>query len=211
MLKNTFFIIFSCLFSFTVYPNKENPVKYTDMETNVKYDTATFGGGCFWCIEAVFEQIKGVNKVISGYAGGTTKNPTYEQVCSGTTGHAEVCQIIFDPEIISYPELLLIFFSSHDPTSLNRQGADAGTQYRSVIFYHNPQQKIQIENTIKVMTEQKLFENSIKTQVVPYTIFYQAENYHQNYYANNSGKGYCTVVINPKLAKIRTYFSKYLK
>lgn len=181
------------------------------METNVRHDTATFGGGCFWCTEAIFEQMKGVKEVVSGYAGGTTKNPTYGEVCSGETGHAEVAQILFDPEIISFKELLLIFFSSHDPTTLNRQGADIGTQYRSVIFYHDAQQKKDAENMIKMLTEQKVYKNPIITEIAPYTIFYRAENYHQEYYQNNSSQPYCSVVINPKLTKIRKNFEKYLK
>jgi len=181
------------------------------MEPNVKYDTATFGGGCFWCIEAIFEQVKGVKEAVSGYAGGTAKNPTYEQVCSGNTGHAEVVRVVFDPEVISYKELLLIFFSSHDPTTLNRQGADAGTQYRSVIFYHNSLQKTVAENMIKILTDQKVYENSIVTQVLPVPDFYPAEDYHQQYYDNNASQPYCRVVINPKLDKFRKNFKKYLK
>ena len=211
MLKNALIILFVYLLSFSACSNAEISSKTTIMETNIKYDTATFGGGCFWCTEAIFEQIKGVEKVISGYAGGTTKNPTYGQVCSGETGHAEVTQILFDPEIVSYKELLLIFFSSHDPTTLNRQGADFGTQYRSVIFYHNALQKNTAENIIKILTEQKVYEDPIVTQIVPYTTFYPAENYHQQYYDNNSSQPYCTVVINPKLTKIRKNFSEYLK
>ncbi|HNW69261.1 MAG TPA: peptide-methionine (S)-S-oxide reductase MsrA [Bacteroidales bacterium] len=181
------------------------------MDTNVKYDTATFGGGCFWCIEAIFEQVKGVKEAVSGYAGGTVKGPTYDQVCSGNTGHAEVVRVVFDPEIISYKELLLIFFSSHDPTTLNRQGADAGTQYRSVIFYHHMQQKTTAEEMIKILTDQKVYENPIVTQLQPVTDFYPAEKYHQQYYENNASQPYCRIVINPKLEKFRKNFEKYLK
>jgi len=181
------------------------------MEINSKTDTAIFGGGCFWCIEAVFEQIKGVKKVVSGYAGGTTKNPTYGLVCSGETGHAEVCQILFDPEIISYEKLLLIFFSAHDPTTSDRQGPDTGTQYRSVLFYYNEEQKNAAEKIIKILTEQKVFKEPIVTQVVPYSVFYPAENYHQQYYQNNTSQPYCRIIINPKLEKIKEHFSEYLK
>jgi len=210
MLKKTLFICLLFISSVS-FANLGGASKNNVMESKTKLDTAVFGGGCFWCIEAVFEQIKGVEKVISGYAGGTSKNPTYEQVCTGATGHAEVCMIIYNPEMISYPELLLLFFTSHDPTTLNRQGADAGTQYRSAIFYFDEKQKTQAETAIKMLSEKKIYGNPIVTQLVPYTTFYEAENYHQNYYANNSEKGYCTVVINPKLAKIRANFSKYLK
>lgn len=181
------------------------------METNVKYDTATFGGGCFWCVEAIFEQVKGVKEAVSGYAGGTTKDPTYEEVSSGSTGHAEAVRVVYDPEIISYKELLLIYFSSHDPTTLNKQGADVGTQYRSVIFYHNQQQKTTAEQVIKILTEQKVYENPITTQLVPFKDFYLAEKYHQEYYKNNATQPYCRVVINPKLDKLRKNFGKYLK
>jgi len=186
-------------------------VKKECMEHKTNLDTATFGGGCFWCIEAVFEQVAGVKQVVSGYAGGETKNPTYGQVCSGETGHAEVCQVVFDPEIISYKELLLIFFASHDPTTPDRQGPDFGSQYRSVIFYHDEQQEITAKNLIKILTEQKVYNDPIITEIAPFTVFYRAENYHQEYYKNNSSQPYCTVVITPKLTKIRKNFSRYLK
>jgi len=211
MLKKVLITIFVCVFSYNAFSSAERLTKSSFMETNVKYDTATFGGGCFWCIEAIFEQIKGVKEAVSGYAGGSAKDPTYEQVCGGNTGHAEVVRVVYDPEIISYKELLLIFFSSHDPTTLNRQGADAGTQYRSVIFYHNLQQKSTAETIIKILTEQKVYENSIVTQLLPDTDFYPAEKYHQQYYDNNAAQPYCRVVINPKLDKLRKNFEKYLK
>jgi len=211
MLKKVLVALFACVFSFHAFSKAESFTKSSFMETNVKYDTATFGGGCFWCIEAIFEQLKGVKEAVSGYAGGTTKEPTYDQVCGGNTGHAEVVRVVFDPEIISYKELLLIFFSSHDPTTLNRQGADAGTQYRSVIFYHNLQQKSTAEIMIKLLTEKKVYENSIVTQLLPETVFYPAEKYHQEYYENNATQSYCRVVINPKLDKLRKNFEKYLK
>ena len=211
MLKKVLITFCVCVFSFHAFSMTENLTKFNSMDTNVKYDTATFGGGCFWCIEAIFEQVKGVKEAVSGYAGGTVKGPTYDQVCSGNTGHAEVVRVVFDPEIISYKELLLIFFSSHDPTTLNRQGADAGTQYRSVIFYHHMQQKTTAEEMIKILTDQKVYENPIVTQLQPVTDFYPAEKYHQQYYDNNASQPYCRVVINPKLEKLRKNFEKYLK
>lgn len=210
MFKRVIFILFFWfLLIRVVYSN--NVFNQSKMEINSKTDTAIFGGGCFWCIEAVFEQIKGVKKVVSGYAGGTTKNPTYGLVCSGETGHAEVCQILFDPEIISYEKLLLIFFSAHDPTTSDRQGPDTGTQYRSVLFYYNEEQKNAAEKIIKILTEQKVFKEPIVTQVVPYSVFYPAENYHQQYYQNNTSQPYCRIIINPKLEKIKEHFSEYLK
>ncbi len=211
MLKKVLITFCICVFSFHAFSMAENLSKSNSMDTNVKYDTATFGGGCFWCIEAIFEQVKGVKEAVSGYAGGTVKGPTYDQVCSGNTGHAEVVRVVFDPEIISYKELLLIFFSSHDPTTLNRQGADAGTQYRSVIFYHHMQQKTTAEEMIKILTDQKVYENPIVTQLQPVTDFYPAEKYHQQYYENNASQPYCRIVINPKLEKFRKNFEKYLK
>lgn len=211
MLKKLLITLIGCVLIFQAFSKAERITQNLFMETNVKYDTATFGGGCFWCIEAIFEQVKGVKEAVSGYAGGTSKNPTYEQVCSGNTGHAEVVRVVFDPEVISYKELLLIFFSSHDPTTLNRQGADAGTQYRSVIFYHNSLQKTAADNMIKILTDQKVYENSIVTKVLPVPDFYPAEKYHQQYYENNTTQPYCRVVINPKLDKFRKNFKKYLK
>ncbi|HOY30390.1 MAG TPA: peptide-methionine (S)-S-oxide reductase MsrA [Bacteroidales bacterium] len=181
------------------------------MKNYTELDTATFGGGCFWCIEAIFEQVNGVKQVVSGYAGGHTINPTYKQVCTGETGHAEVCQITFDKKIISYQELLLIFFSSHDPTTPGRQGADIGTQYRSVIFYHDTQQKNIAENFMNVFNEQKVFDNPLVTELKTYTTFYPAENYHQQYFDNNSSQPYCRIVIAPKLEKIKKELARYLK
>ncbi len=181
------------------------------MEHKMKFDTATLGGGCYWCIEAIFEQIIGVKQVVSGYAGGKTKNPTYGQVCSGETGHAEVCQIVFDTEIIDYEELLLIFFASHDPTTPDRQGPDFGSQYRSIILYHNKQQKNIATSIIKTLTDQKVYGSQIVTELEPFTTFYRAEEEHQHYFANNPSQPYCTVYINPKIAKIRKNLSKYFK
>ncbi len=175
------------------------------------YETATFGGGCFWCIETVFNETKGVIKAVSGYSGGITVNPSYEDVCTGKTGHAEVVQIIFDPDIISYDELLTIFFSIHDPTSLNRQGADIGTQYRSVIFYHDNNQKVKAENMIQKLTKNEIFSSSIVTQVQIFDKFYQAEDYHQGYFKKNPAAGYCNYVIKPKVEKFREIFNYQLK
>ncbi len=164
-------------------------------------EKATFGAGCFWCVEAVFERLDGVISVTSGYAGGTTPNPTYEDVCTGRTGHAEVAQITFDPSKITFDQLLKVFWESHDPTTLNRQGADIGTQYRSVIFYHNDEQKAAAEKSRA--SAQKEFDDPIVTQIQPLKVFYAAENYHQDYYRNNQNAPYCTLVIRPKLKKLK--------
>ena len=162
---------------------------------------ATFGGGCFWCTEAVFQNVKGVVKSVSGYMGGAVKNPTYEQVCSGNTGHAEVIEVEYDPAVISYNELLLIFFKTHNPTTLNRQGNDSGTQYRSVIFFKDEEQKAEAEAMIKQLDAEGIFDQKIVTQVTPAETFYKAEGYHQNYFNNNSNQPYCAFVIQPKLNK----------
>ena len=176
-----------------------------------KHETATLAGGCFWCLEAVFDLLKGVGDVTSGYAGGTTKNPTYEQVCSGMTGHAEVVQIGFDPSVISFKDLLDVFFTIHDPTTLNRQGYDAGTQYRSAIFYHSPEQKATAEQTIKELTDAKLWEDPIVTQIEPLDVFYPAEDYHQECFERNPHQSYCRAVVAPKVAKARSHFIQQLK
>jgi peptide-methionine (S)-S-oxide reductase len=172
--------------------------------------TAVFGGGCFWCTEAVFEELAGVEDVVSGYAGGDGP-ATYKEVCSGTTGHAEVVRITFDPKVVSYRELLTVFFATHDPTTLNRQGADVGTQYRSVVFYADEEQKQAAEEVIARLTAEKVFGDPIVTEVSPLPTFHLAEDYHQDYYANNANQGYCQVVINPKLAKFRKQFADQLK
>ncbi|MGV9170876.1 MAG: peptide-methionine (S)-S-oxide reductase MsrA [Promethearchaeia archaeon] len=168
---------------------------------------ATFGGGCFWCTEAVFQRMKGVQSVTSGYAGGDVKNPTYEEVCSGNTGHAEVVQIEYNPEEIRYEELLEIFFETHDPTSLNRQGNDVGTQYRSAIFYHNEEQKRKAEQKKTELNENCKYDNPIVTEISPLEKFYPAEDHHQDYYKKYPGRGYCRVVIKPKLEKAERTFS----
>ena len=175
-----------------------------------KLELATFGGGCFWCTEAVFQEVKGVKKIVSGYTGGTAPGkPTYREVCSGLTGHAEVIQITFDPTIISFEDLVVIFMTTHDPTTLNRQGGDVGTQYRSVIYYHNEVQKKIAETVIKDI--QSYYDNPIVTEISPIGIFYEAEDYHQNYYANNQTQGYCSYVITPKLSKLRKLHADKLK
>ncbi|MDB4910667.1 MAG: methionine sulfoxide reductase [Gemmatimonadetes bacterium] len=172
--------------------------------TNPQTEVATLGAGCFWCVDTLFRELRGVTSVVSGYAGGARANPSYEQVCTGATGHAEVVQITFDPQQISYHDLLEVFFSVHDPTTLNRQGADVGTQYRSVIFVHSPEQRAIAEQTIAEVTAKKIWDDPIVTQVVDAPPFYAAEAYHQNYYTNNPNQGYCRVVIAPKVAKFRS-------
>lgn len=174
-------------------------------------EVATFGSGCFWCSEAVFSELQGVVKVMPGYSGGTVPSPTYEEVCTDMTGHAEVAQITYDPSVISYRVLLEVLFSTHDPTTLNRQGADEGTQYRSVIFYSNEDQKQQAEDVIKELTREKVFRNPIVTQVVPLGTFYPAEDYHREYFRLNPYKPYCQAVIAPKLAKFRAHWKSKLK
>jgi len=174
-------------------------------------EVATLAGGCFWCLEAVFNEIAGVEKVISGYTGGTKVNPTYEQVCTGKTGHAEAVQVTFDPLRISYREILEIFFSIHDPTTLNRQGVDIGTQYRSTIFYHSEQQRAVAEEITAKLNSAHMWKNPIVTQIIPLRTFYPAEDYHQGYFIQNPGQGYCRAVISPKLNKFRRQWSKHLK
>jgi peptide-methionine (S)-S-oxide reductase len=169
---------------------------------------ATFGGGCFWCTEAVFQNVKGVIKSVSGYMGGAVKNPTYEQVCGGNTGHAEVIEVEYDPVVTSFNDLLLIFFKTHNPTTLNRQGNDVGTQYRSVIFFEDDEQKAEAEAMIKQLDDEGIFDGKIVTQVVPAEIFYKAEGYHQNYFNNNSNQPYCAFVIQPKLNKFIKEFKE---
>lgn len=176
-----------------------------------KLEKATFGAGCFWCVEAVFQNLKGVQQVVSGYAGGHVEDPTYQQVCAGTTGHAEVAQITFDPDVISYEELLDVFWRTHDPTTLNRQGADVGTQYRSAIFYHNQEQKESAEKSKAETDASNLYSNPIVTEIEPLDAFYEAEDYHQNYYRSNPNQPYCRVVIDPKMRKLRKDFQDKLK
>ena len=178
---------------------------------NMNLEKATFGEGCFWCTEAIFERVEGVHSVVSGYAGGTVKNPTYKQVCDGNTGHAEVIQISYDPKVVSYDELLEIFFKTHDPTTLNRQGADVGAQYRSVIFYHNEEQKKKAEYYKTELDKSGAWDNPIVTEISPLINFYPAEDYHQDYYENNPNQGYCAFVIGPKVEKFEKVFKNKLK
>ncbi len=178
---------------------------------NKAKEIATLGGGCFWCLEAIFKELRGVEKVVSGYSGGNLPNPTYREVCTGNTGHAEAVQITFDPEIIKFREILEIFFTIHDPTTLNRQGADIGTQYRSVIFYHTLEQKEAAEKVIAELEANKLWDAPIVTEVVPFKAFYEAEEYHQEYFERNPEQPYCRVVIAPKVAKFRKQFLAKLK
>jgi len=174
-------------------------------------EIATLGSGCFWCTEAFFLSVKGIESVVSGYSGGKVKNPTYREVCSGLTGHAEVIQVKFDPKIISFSEVLEIFWNTHDPTTLNRQGADEGTQYRSVVFYHNEAQKKTAEDYKKQLDKSGVYKNPIVTEISPFTIFYPAEDYHQNYYALNPNQGYCQFVIRPKIEKFKKQYEAKLK
>jgi peptide-methionine (S)-S-oxide reductase len=174
-------------------------------------EVATLAGGCFWCLEAIYDELKGVEEVVSGYSGGTVPNPSYEQVCTGLTEHAEVVQISFDPNIVNYKELLEVFFTIHDPTTPNRQGADVGTQYRSAIFYHTPEQKTTAEKVIQEFETAKVWDDPIVTQVVPFKDFYPAEGYHQEYFARNPGQVYCRVVIAPKVTKFRHKYIDKLK
>jgi peptide-methionine (S)-S-oxide reductase len=176
-----------------------------------QFEIATLGGGCFWCVEAVFQDMKGVQQVVSGYAGGTVENPTYQQVCTGATGHAEVVQITFDPNIISFEDILYVFWRTHDPTTLNRQGADVGTQYRSVILYHNEEQKTIAEKSKRETDASELWPNPIMTEIAPLGDFYEAETYHQNYYRTNPHQPYCMMVIDPKVKKFRKEFQNKLK
>jgi peptide-methionine (S)-S-oxide reductase len=178
---------------------------------NPKLSVATLGGGCFWCLEAVFEQLRGVDKVESGYAGGSVPNPSYREVCTGDTGHAEVVQVTFDPGALSYRDLLNVFFAMHDPTTLNRQGADVGTQYRSVIFYHSPEQKRAAEEAIAELNAAGIWEEPIVTEVVPLEAFYRAEDYHQGYFRHNPQQSYCQYMIAPKVAKLRKEYAARLK
>lgn len=191
--------------------NTEKKENVNMSNTNNKTETATLGTGCFWCTEAIFQQLKGVISATSGYSGGHVDNPTYKEVCEGTTGHAEVIQVVYDPTIISFDELLEVFWQTHDPTTLNRQGNDVGPQYRSVIFYHNNEQKEKAEKYKAELDKSKAFDNPIVTEISPFTTFYKAENYHQDYYNNNGSQPYCYYVIRPKLEKFNKVFKDKIK
>ncbi|HAY33158.1 MAG TPA: peptide-methionine (S)-S-oxide reductase MsrA [Ignavibacteria bacterium] len=212
------FIIAGLGYNFLSSSEKENTSNTNTLKqinykkgASEKLEQATLAGGCFWCIETIFRDLKGVESVISGYSGGSTKNPTYEEVCTGKTGHAEVVQISFDPEVIGFDKLLEIFFHIHDPTTLNRQGADAGTQYRSAIFYHSENQKDISEEVIKKFNESKLWDDPIVTEVSGLDVFYPAEDYHQDYYNNNKDKSYCSLVIAPKVRKFYKDYKDLIK
>jgi len=183
----------------------------TNGQKKPKLQLATFGGGCFWCLEAVYQRLKGVVKVVSGYTGGKTQNPDYESICTGTTGHAEVVQIEFDPEVTPYGTLIDIFWRIHDPTQLNRQGNDIGTQYRSVIYYHNEQQKQSAESSLDAVKKSAYWNDPIVTELAPLPAFYPAEPYHQNYFNNNPTQGYCQFIVRPKIAKFTSDFRGLLK
>jgi peptide-methionine (S)-S-oxide reductase len=210
-----YIVLFSTVLSFFSCANK---TQLTDKKMEVKKEimndsvqVATFAGGCFWCTEAVFLEVKGVEKIVSGFTGGFVKNPAYREVCNETTGHAEGIQITFNPKEVAYEDLLEIFFATHDPTTLNKQGADVGTQYRSAIFYHSNEQKEKAEQYIQFIEKEKLYINPIVTQIEEAGVFYLAEDYHQNYYNQNKEQGYCQYVIAPKLDKLRKYYKSKLK
>jgi peptide-methionine (S)-S-oxide reductase len=187
------------------------PLNLSGQTTMAQQEVATLAGGCFWCLEAVYLDLRGVEKVVSGYAGGHVPNPTYREVCSGLTGHAEVVQVAFDPAVVSYRELLQIFFTIHDPTTLNRQGADVGTQYRSAIFYHDDAQKATAEDVMAEVTAEKIWPNPLVTELAPLAKFYPAEEYHQDYFARNPSQPYCQVVVAPKVSKFRKQYVGMLK
>ena len=211
--KLILFVLSSALAS-CAQPSSEKTSKQTNLTTQQTIktmDTATLGAGCFWCVEAQFQLLEGVVSVTSGFSGGTIKNPAYREVCEGRTGHAEVCQIVYDPAKISYDELLAAFWKTHDPTQLNRQGNDVGTQYRSVIFYHNDNQKTLAENYKQKLNASKAWDHDIVTEISPFTVFYKAEDYHQNYFNANGDQPYCHYVIQPKVEKFREVFKGKLK
>ena len=209
MKKSILFVFALLLFSNIFFAQS---LKTKKIKMSNKLEIATLANGCFWCTEAIFQRLRGVEKVTSGYSGGTVKNPAYREVTTGRTGHAEAIQIYFDPTIITFQEILDVFFSTHNPTTLNRQGYDKGTQYRSAIFYHSEDQKNTAELFINVLNEAKVFEDPIVTEITKFDVFYDAGQYHQNYYNNNKTQGYCMAVINPKLEKfIKKYKDKLKK
>jgi len=211
--KSSVFIFILSFLSCNLSAEEKGENQQISMKTEELKDLelATFGNGCFWCTEAIFEQLEGVYNVEAGYAGGAVKNPSYKEVCTGNTGHAEVIRLRYDPKKISYRELLDVFFNTHDPTTLNRQGADVGTQYRSAIFYHNDEQKAEAEKMIADLEKAEVFDNKIVTEITAINNYYVAENYHQDYYNNNKNAGYCRAVINPKLEKFIKQYKDKLK
>lgn len=204
-------IFFACQAKVQTGNNTEKKQNMAQELDSAHFDTATFGAGCFWCVEAVFQDLKGVASATSGYSGGKIANPTYREVSSGLTGHAEVIQLVYDSSVISFDELLEVFWQTHDPTTLNRQGADVGTQYRSAIFYHNEHQKERAEYFRKKLNEENAFGSPVVTEITAFTAFYKAEEYHQEYYNNNSSQPYCRMVIQPKLDKVKKIFGDKLK
>lgn len=208
-LISLIFLFSNCSFTSKTEPKITNK-QIINKQMSEKTDTAIFGAGCFWCVEAIFQRLKGVESIESGYTGGTVENPTYKQVCTGETGHAEVAKIIFNPDIISYNDLLEVFWTTHDPTTLNQQGADIGTQYRSAVFYLNDEQKRLAEKSKSEIATQ-IWDGTIVTEITPLEKYYKAEDYHQNYYNQNSDQSYCRFVINPKLEKFRKKFKDKIK
>lgn len=205
-MKKIHFLVLLCLTTYAVVAQNNKP-----QSMNEQMQIATLGSGCFWCTEAFFLRLKGVESVVSGYTGGKVKNPTYREVCTGTTGHAEVVQVKFNPKIISYEEILEVFWNTHDPTTLNRQGADEGPQYRSAVFYHTEEQKKIAEQYKDQLNKSGVYKNSIVTEITPFSVFYPAEDYHQNYYALNANQGYCQYVIRPKIEKFNKQYAAKLK
>lgn len=217
IMNNVLIMLVASMTAFLSCTGNANSIKIMNNEISmavpegINTDTATFGTGCFWCTEALFQQLKGVLKATSGYSGGHVPNPTYKEVCEGTTGHAEVLQIVYDPAVISFDELLKAFWESHDPTTLNRQGNDIGPQYRSAIFYHNKEQQTKAEAYKEALNKSGAFPNPIVTEITAFSKFYPAENHHQDYYANNPSQPYCRYVIRPKLEKFNKVFKDKLK
>lgn len=208
-MKNFTLMLLVLFFAFSVSA-ESNSVK-PKINSGETMETAVLGGGCFWCVEAVYESVQGVEKAESGYAGGSLPNPTYDDVSAGVSGHAEVVKITFDPKVITYSEILKIFFHTHDPTTLNQQGADRGTQYRSVIYFNSDKQKKEAEDVVTKITEEKLWPNPVVTEIAALKDFYKAEDYHQNYYKNNKEQPYCSLVIGPKIQKLKKEFADRLK
>jgi peptide-methionine (S)-S-oxide reductase len=204
-------IIFIVLFQGSSCAQKNDHTLMVNESMTSNLDTITLGAGCFWCVEALFQQLKGVHSVVSGYSGGHVKNPSYKEVCTGNTGHAEVCQVTWDPGQIALSEILEVYWKTHDPTTLNRQGGDVGTQYRSVIFFHNDEQRKLSEEIKNRLTLAQVWDKPIVTQIEPFKDFYKAEDYHQEYYFNNTSQPYCTAVITPKVEKFKKVFSDKLK
>lgn len=204
-------LVFITLISMTIKNPEQDKKKEEKMENADHIETATLGAGCFWCVEAIFQDLRGVHSVVSGYAGGHVKNPSYKDVCTGTTGHAEVAVIKFDPETISFKDILYVFWLTHDPTTLNKQGGDVGTQYRSAIFYHSEEQKKIAEKSKKETEEDAIYPNPLVTEIVPISNYYEAEDYHQDYYNLNPNQQYCKLVIDPKVQKFRKKFKDKLK